>query len=164
MKNILSNNKSRFLSVLVILAAILLPIAVHARDSYLFASVNGNTQNFGGAVFQYTPPGAQTTFAPGLSRPRGLAIYRGDLYVATNTLDPVTGNLQPGILKVSASGVQTPFATLSTVNFSAEGRMASPDNKSRRSGLTGAALFFVIGLIVLFRAHYADGHHTIIPG
>src|SRR6266487_3841126 len=121
MKNILSNNKSRFLSVLVILAAILLPIAVHARDSYLFASVNGNTQNFGGAVFQYTPPGAQTTFAPGLSSPRGLAIYRGDLYVATNTLDPVTGNLQPGILKVSASGVQTPFATLSVVNFSAGG-------------------------------------------
>src|SRR6266487_659653 len=121
MKNILSNNKSRFLSVLVILAAILLPIAVHARDSYLFASVNGNTQNFGGAVFQYTPPGAQTTFAPGLSRPRGLAIYRGDLYVATNTLDPVTGNLQPSIVKVSASGVPTTFATLSVVNFSAEG-------------------------------------------
>jgi hypothetical protein len=45
----------------------------------------------------------------------------GDLYVATNTLAPVTGNLQPGILKVSASGVQTPFATLSVVNFSAEG-------------------------------------------
>src|SRR6266699_2766207 len=121
MKNILSNNKSRFLSILVVLAAILLPIAVHAQDSYLFASVNGNTQNFGGAVFQYTPPGAQTTFAPGLSRPRGLAIYRGDLYVATNTLDPVTGNLQPSIVKVSASGVPTTFATLSVVNFSAEG-------------------------------------------
>jgi len=84
------------------LAAILSPIAVHAQNSYLFASVNGNTQKFGGAVFQYTPPGAQNTFAPGLSRPRGLAIYKGDLYVATNTLDPVTGNLQPGILKVSA--------------------------------------------------------------
>ena len=39
----------------------------------------------------------------------------------TNTLDPVTGNLQPSILKVSTSGVQTLFATLSTVNFSAEG-------------------------------------------
>jgi len=55
MKNTLSNNKSRFLSILVVLAAILSPIAVHAQDSYLFASVNGNTQNFGGAVFQYTP-------------------------------------------------------------------------------------------------------------
>src|SRR6266699_59919 len=121
MKNTLSNNKSRFLSILVTLAAILSPIAVHAQDSYLFASVNGNTQNFGGAVFQYTPPGAQTTFAPGLSRPRRLAIYKGDLYVVTNTLDPVTGNLQSSILKVSASGVQTLFATLSTVNFSTEG-------------------------------------------
>jgi hypothetical protein len=39
----------------------------------------------------------------------------------TNTLDPVTGNLQSSILKVSASGVQTPFATLSAVNFAAEG-------------------------------------------
>ena len=121
MKNTLSNNKSRFLSILVTLAAILSPIAVHAQDSYLFASVNGNTQNSGGAVFQYTSPGAQTTFAPGLSRPRGLAIYRGDLYVATNTVDPVTGNEQESIVKVSASGVQTLFATLSVVNFAAEG-------------------------------------------
>jgi hypothetical protein len=38
-----------------------------------------------------------------------------------NTLDPVTGNLQASILKVSASGVQTLFATLSNVNFAAEG-------------------------------------------
>jgi hypothetical protein len=58
MKNTLPNNKSRFLSILVVLAAILSPIAVHAQDSYLFASVNGNGQNFRGAVFQYTPPGA----------------------------------------------------------------------------------------------------------
>jgi len=76
MKNTLSNNKSRFLSILVTLAAILSPIAVHAQDGYLFASVNGNTQKSGVAVFQYTPPVAQNTFAPGLSRPRGLAIYR----------------------------------------------------------------------------------------
>jgi hypothetical protein len=33
----------------------------------------------------------------------------------------VTGNLQSSILKVSASGVQTLFATISNVNFSAEG-------------------------------------------
>jgi sugar lactone lactonase YvrE len=121
MKNTMSNNKSRFLSILIALAAILAPIAVHAQDSYLFASVNGNAQNLGGAVFQYTPPGAQTTFAPGLSRPRGLAIYHGDLYVATNTLDPVTGNFQSSIVKVTASGVQTPFANLGTVNSAAEG-------------------------------------------
>jgi hypothetical protein len=31
------------------LTAILSPIAVYAQDSYLFASVNGDTQNFGGA-------------------------------------------------------------------------------------------------------------------
>src|SRR5215471_13917006 len=121
MKNTMFNNKSRFLSILIALAAMLAPIAVHAQDSYLFASVNGNAQNLGGAIFQSTSPGAQTTFAPGLSRPRGLAIYHGDLYVAMNTLDPVTGNLQSSIMKVSASGVQTLFATLSTVNSAAEG-------------------------------------------
>src|SRR5262249_958689 len=120
MKNTMSNNKSRFLSILTALAAMLVPIAVHAQDSYLFASVNGNAQNLGGAVFQYTSSGAQSTFAPGLSRPRGLAIYHGDLYVALNTFDPVTGNLQSSIIKVSASGVQTPFATLNTVNSAAE--------------------------------------------
>src|SRR5215475_5052375 len=116
MKNTLSNNKSWLLSILIALAAILAPIAVHAQDSYLFASVNGDAQNLGGAVFQYTPPGAQNTFGSGLSRPRGLAIHHGDLYVATNTLDPVTGNLQSSIMKVTASGVQTLFATLNTVN------------------------------------------------
>jgi sugar lactone lactonase YvrE len=121
MKNTMSNNKTRYLSILIVLAAMLVPIAVHAQDSYLFASVNGDAQNLGGAIFQYTPPGAQTTFAAGLSRPRGLAIYHGDLYVATNTLDPVNGNFQSSIVKVSASGVQTLFANLGTVNSAAEG-------------------------------------------
>src|SRR5215470_9084107 len=121
MKSTMSNNKARFLSILIALTAILAPIAVHGQDSYLFASVNGNAQNLGGAVFQYTPLGAQTTFAAGLSRPRGLAIYHGDLYVAMNTLNPVSGNLQSSIMKVTASGVQTLFATLNTVNSAAEG-------------------------------------------
>lgn len=116
----MSNNKSRFLSILIALTAVVTPIAVHAQDSYLFASINGDAQNLGGAVLQYTPPGAQTTFAPGLSRPRGLAVYHGDLYVATNTLDPATGDFQSSIVKITASGVQTPFATLSTVNSAAE--------------------------------------------
>jgi sugar lactone lactonase YvrE len=120
MKNTISNKKNRFLLILIALVAFLAPIAVHAQDSYLFASVNGDAQNLGGAIFEYTPPGAQTTFAPGLSRPRGLAIYHGDLYVALNTLDPVTGNLQSSIVKVTASGAQTLFANLGTVNSAAE--------------------------------------------
>jgi sugar lactone lactonase YvrE len=120
MKHTLSNNKHRFLSILIALAAIAAPIAVHAQDSYLFASINGDAQNLGAAILQYTPPGAQTAFAPGLSRPRGLAFYHGDLYVATNTLDAVSGNLQSSIMKITASGVQTLFATLSTANSAAE--------------------------------------------
>jgi sugar lactone lactonase YvrE len=120
MKHTMSNNKSPLFSTLIALVAILAPIVVHAQDSYLFASINGDAQNLGGAVLQYTPPEAQTTFAAGLSRPRGLAIYHGDLYVATNTSDAVTGNFQSSIVKVTASGVQTPFATLTTVNSAAE--------------------------------------------
>jgi hypothetical protein len=56
MKNTLSNNKSRFLSILVTLAAILSPIAVHAQASYLFATVNGNNQNLGGAISNMRRP------------------------------------------------------------------------------------------------------------
>ena len=66
-------------------------------------------------------PERRPRLLPGLSLPRGLAIYHGNLYVATNTVDPLTGNEQSSIVKVSASGVQTLFATLSTVNSAAEG-------------------------------------------
>jgi hypothetical protein len=58
MKNTLSNNKSRFLSVLLSWPQSSRQSLFYAQESYLFASVNGNGQNFGGAVFQYTPPGA----------------------------------------------------------------------------------------------------------
>src|SRR5882724_5601813 len=44
---------------------------------------DGNTQNVGRAVFQFTRPGAQTTLLL-VSLAHGvLAIYHGDLYVAT---------------------------------------------------------------------------------
>jgi hypothetical protein len=95
MKNTVSNNKSRFLSILVTLSAILSPIAVHADIDFLdlFASVNGNTQNFGGGFFQiYAVRNADHVRSESLS-PTGLAKHRADLYVATKTLDPVTGNL-----------------------------------------------------------------------
>jgi hypothetical protein len=46
-------------------------------------------------------------FAPALSRPRGLAIYKGRRSVGRDEhFRPVTGNLQSSILNVSASGVQ----------------------------------------------------------
>jgi len=34
--------------------------------------------------------------------------------------------------------------------------------KSRHYDLWGPALFFVMGLVLLMRAHYADVHHTTI--
>ena len=42
--------------------------------------------------------------------------------------------------------------------------MTPADKKSRRRGLVGAALFFSIGVFTLVRGHYADAHHTFIPG
>jgi sugar lactone lactonase YvrE len=80
----------------------------------LFASVNGDTQNGGGFIYEYTPGGVQSTFAPGLSRPRGVAFdHSGNLFVVTNTFDSVSGTFQPSIVKITPDGVQSTFATIS---------------------------------------------------
>src|SRR5215472_19245360 len=39
----------------------------------LFASINGAGGNTAGFIYEYTPNGIQNTFAPSLSRPRGVA-------------------------------------------------------------------------------------------
>jgi len=43
----------------------------------LFASVNGDTHNGGGFIYEYNPGGVQSIFASGLSRPRGMAPRHG---------------------------------------------------------------------------------------
>jgi sugar lactone lactonase YvrE len=80
----------------------------------LFASINGTTQNGGGSILEFTPPGGQTTFASALNRPRGLSFdSAGNLFVATTTLDLNSGNYSGAILKIASDGTQTTFANVS---------------------------------------------------
>ena len=80
----------------------------------LYASVNGDTHNGGGFIYEYNPGGVQSTFAAGLSRPRGVAFdHSGNLFVVTNTFDSVSGTFQPSIVKITPDGVQSTFGTIS---------------------------------------------------
>jgi len=80
----------------------------------LFASINGTTQNGGGSILEFTPPGVQSTFASALSRPRGVAFdSAGNLFVTTTTLDLNSGNFSGAILKIAPDGTQTTFANVS---------------------------------------------------
>jgi sugar lactone lactonase YvrE len=82
----------------------------------LFASINSISSpidNGTGAVFEFTPTGGRSAFAPGLSRPRGEAFdSSGNLFVAVTTLDPNTGNGTGAILKILPNGTQTTFANV----------------------------------------------------
>lgn len=79
----------------------------------LFASVNGNTQNGGGFIYEYNPGGIQSIFASGLSRPRGAAFDQvANLFVATNPFDGPSQTFQGTIVKIAPSGVQSLFATI----------------------------------------------------
>jgi sugar lactone lactonase YvrE len=104
-------------------AALLVIGAVTANGALndLYASINGTGDNGGGFIYQYTPTGVQSTFASGLSRPRGVRFdHFGNLFVATMTCD-VSGNCQGFIVKITPDGVQSTFATLSEQNFQPEG-------------------------------------------
>jgi hypothetical protein len=80
----------------------------------LYTSINGDGANGGGFIYQYTPTGVQSIFASSLDRPRGVAFgSSSNLFVATSTLDPNTGNLTGAILKIAPDGTQTTFANVS---------------------------------------------------
>jgi hypothetical protein len=86
-------------------------LAQQGMEGDLYATINGNTRDNGGFVYQYDASLARMTFISGLSRPRGIGFDRcGNLFVATNMLDE-NGNFQGTILKFSSGGVQTVFAT-----------------------------------------------------
>ena len=87
------------------------PVAADSALNDLFASINGAANNGGCFIYQYTPPGVQSIFASGLSRPRGVAFdYFGNLFVATTTFDPNSGHFTGAILKIAPDGTQTTFA------------------------------------------------------
>jgi hypothetical protein len=76
----------------------------------LFASINGNGQNGGGFIYQFTPIGVQSTFASGLSWPRGVAFDKaGNLFVATNIVNGSTS--EGSVVKITPDGVQSTFVT-----------------------------------------------------
>jgi sugar lactone lactonase YvrE len=98
-------------------AAVFLAIgAVTANGALndLYASVNGDTQNGGGFIYEYSPGGVQSIFASSLDRPRGVAFdHSGNLFVAQNTFDDVSQTFQGTIVKITPGGVQSLFATIS---------------------------------------------------
>jgi sugar lactone lactonase YvrE len=94
----------------------------NASVNDLFVSVDGTGDNGGGFIYKYTPSGAQSTFAAGLSRPRGVAFDRfGNLYVAITTLN--SGNFTGAILQIAPDGTQTTFANVigPSISFFLEG-------------------------------------------
>src|SRR5205809_3040022 len=89
-------------------------VTANGAPNDLFVSISGDGNNGGGFIYEYTPGGLQSTFAAGLSRPRGVAFdHSGNLFVVTNTFDSVSGTFQPSIVKITPDGVQSTFATIS---------------------------------------------------
>jgi hypothetical protein len=87
----------------------------------LFVSTNGDGTNGNGSIYKYTPTGVQSLFASGLSEPRGVAFDDfGNLFVANATFNVPSQTFQATIKKITPSGVQSTFATLSG-NFFPEG-------------------------------------------
>jgi sugar lactone lactonase YvrE len=87
----------------------------------LFASNNGPGGNFHGFILEYFGVGSQSTFASGVSRPRGVAFdSAGNLFVSTTAYDP---NVCPDVLnfgqivKITPGGVQSVFATMGCDTF-----------------------------------------------
>jgi sugar lactone lactonase YvrE len=97
-------------------------LTVNGAVNDLFVSVDGTGDNGGGFIYKYTPNGVQSTFAAGLSRPRGVAFDRfGNLYVAITTSN--SGNLSGAILEIAPDGTQTTFANVvgPSISFFLEG-------------------------------------------
>ena len=87
-------------------------LTVNGAPGDLFASINGGPGNGAGFIYRYTRDGAQSLFASGLSRPRGLAFdSAGNLFVATNFCDDATW-CHPTILKITPGGTQNTFAII----------------------------------------------------
>ena len=79
----------------------------------LFASVNGDTQNGGGFIYEYNPGGVQSIFASSLDRPRGVAFdHFGNLFVAQNSFDDPSQTFQGTIVEITPGGVESLFASI----------------------------------------------------
>ena len=107
-------------SALVVLSLGVGAVTANGALGDLFVSSNGIGGNGGGFIYQYTPKGAQSTFASGISRPRGVAFdSSGNLFVATSPFDNVNQVFVATIVKITPAGVQSIFVTLG--NYFLEG-------------------------------------------
>ena len=106
----------KILSSLAAVATLFLATAgtAFADRNDLFVSINAVGTTFGngtGAIYQYTPAGAQSTFLSSLNRPRGLVFDQaGNLFLATNTSDS-SGATQGAIVQIAPDGTMTTFAS-----------------------------------------------------
>jgi sugar lactone lactonase YvrE len=121
MKN-LSCHLKAILGWLLIASSLLVGAVSSANaQSDLFASINGNRQNGGGFIYQYTPTGAQSTFLAGLDRPRGMAFdSAGNIFLASTSIDG-SGVYHSSILEIAPDGTVTTFASAFPSNFFIEG-------------------------------------------
>jgi hypothetical protein len=105
---------SKFISLaLAVVVVAMGAVTAQGAPNDLFVSVNGPAMNFGGSISQYTPNGVQSIFASLLSHPRGVPFdHFGNLFVATNTIDPNTRNVSSAILKIFADGTRITFANI----------------------------------------------------
>jgi len=73
----------------------------------LFVSINGTGFDGGGSIYRYAPSGQQSTFAVGLSRPRGVTFDQfGNLFVGNMMCFGGTCCCQGTIVKITPDGVQ----------------------------------------------------------
>src|SRR5207245_7471153 len=90
------------------LAAVLAPVTAHAQN--LYVTVLGP-----GTILEYTPSGVQSTYATGLSAPRGLAFDSiGNLFAAETVFPHDDLN---GIGKVLKYNLRNKVSTFSTVSI-----------------------------------------------
>ena len=84
-------------------------VTANAAPNDLFVSV-GNTAS---SIYQYTPNGAQSVFASGFDRARGVAFDpAANLFVGNTVRDVANNAWYPQVIKVTPGGVQSLFATL----------------------------------------------------
>jgi sugar lactone lactonase YvrE len=96
-------------------------ITASAASGDLFVSINGTGENGAGSIYKYTAKGVQSTFATGLSEPRGVAFdSAGNLFVGNSAYDSVNQTFQGFIVKITPQGAKRLFVTLSG-NFFVEG-------------------------------------------
>ena len=99
------------LSLCAVLFAMVPVRAAYAERGELFAAVNGDVGNYAGSIYKYSSGGAQSTFASGLSRPRGIAFdSERNLFMASNFCNGRVCDAT--ILTITPDGEQSVFGAV----------------------------------------------------